>query len=178
MTQPTQIAFLHYGMDIESIQIYLKTLIISTSRRGHIIENIFLKVHRGESVQNFNILVCGKKDNLSRGSGIYVDQGGVVYNHHFMLPKDCENYKFSSGNYIIEIYASILGEKKDFLLRALELVLSSDYVKNMKEGKNIFFDWTPNTKTYSTSVHEAPSISKKEKISENLEIMQKYIQTA
>ncbi len=174
MTQPTQIGFCHVGSGIGGSQIYLRTLIVSTAKRGRIIENIFLKVHRGESLQNFNIWVYGQKNDLLRGSGIYIGQDGVVCDHHFLLPKDCTSYEFSPGNYNIEIYFSILGVKKYFLVRTLELVLSYEHVKNIKEGKMIFFDWAPNTKTYYASVYD----SKKQKIAEDLRMIEKIMQTA
>lgn len=154
MTQPTLIAFGHDHSNIKEPKIYLRALIFSTAKRGRIIENIFLKIHRGESLQNFNIWVYGQKNNLSRGSGIYVGQEGVVCDHHFLLPKDCVGYEFSTGNYKIEIYASILGIKKYFLLRTLILTLSPEHVLNIKEKKMIFFDWAPNTKTYYASAND------------------------
>ncbi len=173
MTQPTWVAFGYDGPGIGESKIYLRTLIVSTAKRGRIIENIFLKVHRGESLQNFNIWVYGQKNNLSRGSGIYIGQDGVVCDHHFLLPKDCANYEFSPGSYKIEIFFSILGVKKDFLVRTLELVLSHEHVKNIKEGNMIFFDWAPNTKTYYASVYD----SKKQKTAEDLKIIEKFMQT-
>lgn len=174
MTQPTLIAFGYDSSNIREPKIYLRTLIVNTAKRGRIVENIFLKVHRGESLQNFNIWVYGQKNNLSRGSGIYIGQDGIVCDHHFLLPKDCTSYEFSPGNYNIEVYFSILGVKKYFLGRTLELVLSHEHVKNIKEGKMIFFDWAPNTKTYYASVQD----SKKQKIAEDLKMIEKIMQTA
>lgn len=171
MTQPTLIAFGYDSSGIRESKIYLRTLIVNTAKRGCIVENIFLKVHRGESLQNFNIWVYGQKNNLSRGSGVYIGQDGIVCDHHFLLPKDCTSYEFSPGNYNIEVYFSILGVKKYFLARALELVLSYEHVKNIKEGKMIFFDWAPNTKTYYASVHD----SRKQKIAEDFEIIEKIM---
>ncbi len=55
MKQPTQIAFGYDSFGVGESKIYLRTLIVSTAKWGRIIVNIFLKVHRGESLQNFNI---------------------------------------------------------------------------------------------------------------------------
>ncbi len=105
---------------------------------------------------------------MSRGSGIYIGQDGVVCDHHFLLPKDCNSYEFSPGSYNIEIYFLILGLKKYFLVKTLKLTLSHKHVKDIREGKMIFFDWAPNTKTYYASVHD----SRKQKISEDFKIME------
>lgn len=168
MTQPTLIAFGRDAPNFQEPKIYLRTLIFSTAKRGCIIENIFLKVHQGESLQNFNIWVYGQKNNLSRGSGIYVGQDGIVCDHHFLLPKDCIGYKFSTGDYKIEIYASILGIKKYFLLKTLIVTLNPDHAQNFRKKKIIFFDWAPNTKTYYASTNDFREHHQREDLKINL----------
>jgi hypothetical protein len=56
MTQPT---IFFFGPDGTSgpPKIFLRTLLFSTASKGHIIENMYSKLQRGESIQNFNIWV-------------------------------------------------------------------------------------------------------------------------
>ena len=80
MTQPTVIFFgLDGGSKAEapSEKVYLRTLLYSTGKRGHIIENMFARLHRGETRQNFNIWVYDD-NGLHRGSGLFVPETGLV----------------------------------------------------------------------------------------------------
>ena len=67
MTQPTVIFF---GPDSErSSKVFLRTLLVSTSKRGRVIESMHIALSRNETHQNFNIWVYGD-DKLVRGSGV------------------------------------------------------------------------------------------------------------
>ena len=90
------------------IKVYLRTLLYSTGKKGHVIENMFVRLHRGETQQNFNIWTYGDKD-LYRGSGLFVPETGVASNHHFLLPPDGTNFQFSSGRYTLDIFATEVG---------------------------------------------------------------------
>ena len=58
MAQPTLVFF---GPDgpAGGPKVFLRTLLYSPAKRGQIVENMFVKLRRGESVQNFNIWVYG-----------------------------------------------------------------------------------------------------------------------
>lgn len=54
MTQPTQI---YFGPDRHSKtadKVFFRTLLYVTGKRGHVIENMFVRLRRGETQQNFN----------------------------------------------------------------------------------------------------------------------------
>src|SRR5712691_2041343 len=76
MTQPTLVFF---GPDGPSggPKVFLRTLLYSTAKRGQIVENMFLKLRRRESVQTVNVWVYGDGP-LARGSGIFVGEAGVT----------------------------------------------------------------------------------------------------
>ena len=80
MTQPTTIYFGADASSSPSPKVYLRTLLYSTAKRGQIIESMFVKLRRGESIQTFNIWVYGE-GSLARGSGLYVGENGVTCNH-------------------------------------------------------------------------------------------------
>jgi hypothetical protein len=143
MTQPTIVFF---GPDGTSgpPKIFLRTLLFSTSKRGKIVENMYLKIQRGESFQNFNIWVYGEKDDLVRGSGLYVGKEGISCNHHFLLPKDGTKYNFLEGEYTLEVFASLLNRKKPQLLKSLKLNLPKEYANEINNEKSgVFYDWGP-----------------------------------
>jgi hypothetical protein len=48
---------------------------------------MFVRLHRGETRQNFNVWAYGDK-NLNRGSGLFVPETGFPTNHYFLLPPD------------------------------------------------------------------------------------------
>jgi hypothetical protein len=57
MTQPTTIYFGADASASPSPKVYLRTLLYSTAKRGQIIESMFVKLRRAESIQTFNIWV-------------------------------------------------------------------------------------------------------------------------
>src|SRR3546814_4300010 len=79
------------------------------------LESLYASLQHNESKQNFNVWVYGD-EKLVRGSGLFVGDTGIVANHHFLLPKNDNNFKFQSGTYCLEVHASILGDKRTKML--------------------------------------------------------------
>jgi hypothetical protein len=155
MTQPTLVFFGPDGPG-GSPKVYLRTLFYCTAKRGRIVEHIFIKVRRGESVQSFNIWVYGE-ESLSRGSGLFVGEDGVIFNHHFLLPKDGTTFEFLPGEYIVDAYASLVGDNKPLLLSSIKLILSETHARTMKqESAGVFFDWGPDSAKYHAHVDKPP----------------------
>lgn len=152
MTQPTTIFF--GPDDRNSPKVYLRTLLFSTSQKGQVIESMHVKLYRGESVQTFNIWVHGERVEIVRGSGLYVGKEGVAHNHHFLLPKDGSSFEFVQGQYLLEVYASILNRKASKKLFSVELEISEGNASKLKDGKNgIYFDWGPESNKYHPYLH-------------------------
>lgn len=153
MTQPTVIYLGPDGGEGDP-KIFLRTLLYSTSHKGIIIENMFIKLKRGESQQNFNIWVYGD-NQMARGSGLFVSHQGVVCNHHFLLPKDANNFEFVSGEYHIYVYASIVSNKRPILLHETTIILDSSQALEMKnKNSGIYFDWGPDSRKYSPHIDD------------------------
>lgn len=154
MTQPTTV-FL--GGDGKSGQpkVYLRTLLYSTSKRGRIIESMYAKVRCGETTQNFNVWVYGE-DKLARGSGLFVGETGIVCNHHFVLPKGA-HFKFSSTEYVIEVYANLVGNRSVLLLHRTRLSMPSKYAVHMRDLlAGVHFDWGPDSGSYHAHIRPHP----------------------
>jgi hypothetical protein len=155
MTQP---ATIYFGPDPSlknPEKVFLRTLLYSTARRGQIIDSMFVKIRRGESTQIFNIWVYGDI-SLVRGSGLYIGENGVVYNHHFLLPADGTKFEFLPGNYTVETYASVVNIKNPRLLSRVGLTVSDDAARQLRDDKQsgLYFDWGPDSQSYHAHVRK------------------------
>jgi hypothetical protein len=148
MTRPTTIFFGPDGKGGTDPQVYLRTLLFSTSQKGQIIESMHVRLYRGETVQTFNIWVYGERKEFVRGSGLYVGKEGASYDHHFYMPKDGTTYEFLVGKYRLEVYASLLN-KKPVTMFTVELDVSENQAAKLKEGRHgLYFDWGPESNKY------------------------------
>src|SRR6266850_3088849 len=134
MTQPTVVFFGPDGsrFDSKKNKIYLRTLLYSTAKRGQVLESLHVSLQRNESKQNFNIWVYGEKGNLKRGSGLFVAQEGVTFDHHFLLPDDGANFQFLSGTYRLVVFAKLVGEKPKILM-IITLSISESQASELSE---------------------------------------------
>jgi hypothetical protein len=169
MTQPTTIFFGPDGMnmtDVKNPKIYLRTLLFSTSLKGQVVESMHVKIHRGQSVQTFNIWIYGdRKGELVRGSGLFIGKEGVAYNHHFLLPKEGSTYEFLSGKYRLEVYASVLNKKTPLKMFTVDLEVNDNQASKLKEGGHgLYFDWGPETNSFNPHLHQ-PELSLRQLLS-------------
>lgn len=101
-----------------------------------------------ESNQTFNIWVYGDK-TLARGSGLFVGHSGVVCNHHFLLPDDGTSYQFLAGGYVVDVYATLVGDRKPRLLSSFELTVSESLAGQLRTPEaGMYFDWGPDSGAY------------------------------
>ena len=163
MTQPTVIYFgadgSRFGLEPRHQKIFFRTLLYSTGKRGHIVENMFITLRRGETRQNFNIWVYGD-DELRRGS-MLPEIGGIpehvweiadnsqdadqllLYKDLIILIKELPPaYRTVFNLYIIDGYTHseiadlmkiAIGTSKSNLSKARVLLQKS--IKKMEEGK-------------------------------------------
>jgi hypothetical protein len=137
-------------------KIYLCSLLYATSKRGRIVESMYVRLKRGETTQNFSIWTYGDKQ-LSRGSGLYVPESGITANHHFLLPFDGTSFQFLAGAYILEVFASVVGERTPRLLYSVKLEITSEQEYSLKDkGNGLFFDWGPDAGKYSAHIRVLP----------------------
>jgi len=159
MTQPTVI-FL--GPDGGSRpgnvlpKVFLRTLLFSTAKRGRVIESMHVAVSRNETHQNFNIWVYGN-EKLVRGSGLFVGETGVEANHHFLLPRDAISFRFQEGQYKIEVFARLLGDKKQTQFFSQTLDVTRELAASLEEpSAGVYFDWGPDSSRYLPHVESRP----------------------
>lgn len=158
MTRPTVIFF---GPDGQSKsgqkghnKVFLRTLLYSTARRGQVIESMHVNIQRGESQQNFSIWVYGDGDKgLVRGSGLYVGEDGITHNHHFILPEDARDFRFSPGEYSVRIFAKRVRDVLPVLLHEERLRVSdADAQRLAQQNAGLYFDWGPDQQAYHSHI--------------------------
>ncbi len=151
MTQPTVIFFGPDGSkyDQEKNKIYLRTLLYSSAKRGQVIESMHISLGRNETKQNFNIWVYGENGNLMRGSGLFVPQEGIAFNHHFLLPADGANFQFRAGSYKLVVFATLVNSQSSIELTSINLQIT-EYQASLLSTPNtgIYFDWGPDQQNY------------------------------
>lgn len=159
MTRPAVVYFgadgpLKIGEDAPK-KVHLRSLLYSTGKRGCVVESMFVTLRRGESSQTFNIWVYGE-DKLSRGSGLFVGETGVVCNHHFLLPADGTQFQFLSGEYQVDIFASLVGSDAPRRLYSIKLNLLEAIAQQLLIPENgAYFDWGSESQQYSVHVKKA-----------------------
>lgn len=159
MTQPTIIFFGRDGskFDGRKNKIYLRTLLYSTAKRGQVLESLYVSIHRNESRQNFNIWVYGERGSLKRGSGLFVPQEGVIFDHHFLLPEDGANFNFHAGTYRLKVFAKLVGGSVKHELVSIDLSITEKQAVDLERARTgIYFDWGPDQQSYHSHIEEKP----------------------
>jgi len=159
MTQPTVICF---GPDMprpgnpSPPKVYLRSLLFATSKRGRVIECLYVTLSRNESRQNFNVWVYGG-EKLVRGSGLFVGETGVEAHHHFLSPRDENGFQFTEGRYRLEVFARLLGDAKNVRLFSQVLEISRETAGEMRQPHaGLYFDWGPDSLSYLQHVEMRP----------------------
>lgn len=152
--QMTRPAIVFFGYDTSPNQmpkIFLRALLFSTAKRGHVIENMFVEVsHDGKSC-TFSFWGYGDVKGLSPGSGLRVGEDGVVYNHHFLLSNNRGVFRFLPGQYVVRVYATTVYRTDPVLLSSIDLTLNAgDSMAAENKAQGIIFDWEPQTRRYYT----------------------------
>jgi hypothetical protein len=153
MTQPTVIFF---GPDgprsarSETLpKVFLRTLLFSTSKRGRIVESMYVTLSCEDIVQDFAVWTYGERNQLVRGSGLFVGETGVEANHHFLISKHTDPFAFIPGLYRLDVYAHLLGDRGRTLLFSESLEISSENSDAIGDADaGLYFDWSPNEMKY------------------------------
>jgi len=153
-THPSFIAFRYdfVGTKVPLAKIFLRALLVSTAKRGQVVESLFLRVREGSRYAEFSFWGHGDKE-LVRGSGLFVPETGVVTNHHFN-PLDTETlFLFSGGIYTLELVAKIIGREPLKALWRIDLEMPSDvFGATIAREKAVFFSWSPEQRRYVATV--------------------------
>lgn len=150
--QMTRPAIVFFGYDTSPNQmpkIFLRALLFSTAKRGHVIENMFVEVIHEGTPHVFSFWAYGDAKGLSPGSGLRVAEDGVVYNHHFLLSNNHDRFRFLPGQYVVRAYATTIYRTDPVLLSSIDLTLNaSDSMAAENKAQGIMFDWEPQARRY------------------------------
>lgn len=149
MTRPTIICFLgENGKDEQKV--FIRTLLYSTSDSGLYIENMFISLRLDDTIKNFNIWAYGD-NGLVRGSGLFVDKGGISSYHHFLLPKDKIKHRFEAGNYHLQVFVETV-DKEPTMVFEEKLILTEQQSTALLQGDAVYYNWASNEQTYISHI--------------------------
>ena len=155
-TPPSFLAFRYdfVGKKAPQAKIFLRSLLYSTGKRGHVVESLFLRVAERTRQAEFSFWGYGDKD-LVRGSGLFVPETGVATNHHFNPIDADEFFRFSGGTYTLELVAKLVGQKRLAPLWTVTLEMPEGaFDKRIARATVVFFNWSPEQNQYITSVED------------------------
>lgn len=162
MTQPTIVFFGPDGGRPDRAplaKVFLRTLLYSTADRGHVLQSMYVVLRRHSDQQTFGIWVYGARDELVRGSGLFVSKEGVGCNHHFLL-HDATSYEFLAGKYQIDVFAATVHESEHRCLWSMSIDVNESQATALANGRDgLYFDWDPTTLTYVPHIDSRPSPS-------------------
>jgi hypothetical protein len=81
-----------------------------------------------------------------------VAEDGVVFDHHFVLPRDGTPFLFLQGDYVVEVYATVVGASRATLLSQTNLHLSPDQAAAISKAAGVYFDWGPDSRRYHAHI--------------------------
>lgn len=140
------------NMPVPQAKVFLRTLLFSTSKRGRVVESIFLLVSDGQIEVEFSFWGMGDKE-LVRGSGLFVSETGVATNHHFNPLKTDELFLFRPGTYSFELKVKLLGEPNATSLWKIPLQIpASAFGSEITPNEAVYFNWSPALGQYVASV--------------------------
>jgi hypothetical protein len=163
MTRPTLFYFGPDGTPTSDGQggkakVFLRTFLYATSKRGKLIENMFVVVSRHGITQPFNIWIYREEGRLSRGSGLHVDQEGRALDHNFLIPPDNSDFKFLGGDFTLKVYAKIVGVERPKMLQEVSGQLPDSVAREaITSGRGAFFDWAPDLGRYYVDSRPPPT---------------------
>jgi hypothetical protein len=116
-----------------------------------------VSLSRNETHQNFNVWVYGERGKLVRGSGLFVGETGVAADHHFLTPVDENAFRFTEGHYRLDVFVTLLGDRKSIKLFSQALDISRDIAAELTEKHaGLYFDWGPDSSRYLPHVEKRP----------------------
>lgn len=157
MTRPTVIFFGPDDRDKSLPKVFLRTLLFSTSKRGRVIESMYVRLQCEDISQDFNIWTYGERNQLVRGSGLFVGETGVEANHHFLMHESDTPFAFIAGRYRMDVFARLLRDKRQKLLFSETLTVSPQDAEVLGESDTgLYFDWAPEKLQYITHIDYRP----------------------
>lgn len=154
-TLPSFIAFRYdfVGKAVPQAKIFLRCLLFSTGKRGHVVETLHLQVRAGSRSTEFSFWGYGDKD-LVRGSGLFVSEAGIATNHHFNPLSDQCLFHFTPGQYQLELLAKLVGRRRMVSLWHITIDMPAAFDSSIARETAVFLSWSPGQERYVASVEK------------------------
>lgn len=147
LTRPTALFFTRDGIEGQ-FKIVITALLYSTAKRGQVVESMFIKLIRDGSTTTFGEWIYWEGSKVHLG-GVKVGEEGRSLFDHFILSDDDKNFNFTSGKYLLEIYASQVGNKRPIRLFQTEFVLDAETSETIKpQGRGFALLWNSDNQSY------------------------------
>ena len=170
MTRPTLIVFAHDRSAVVSPKVFMRTLLFATSKRGRVAESMYISVYRSDSRIDFTLGAYGD-NNLVVNSGFFVGEDGFSTYHHFLLQDDTNPFRFTAGEYRLDFYIVLVGDRKHKKLFSQNLYVSSEEAAQLQnQDAGLFFSWSPSSSKYLSRLDLRPT-------SPNLDDLKKFFQS-
>jgi hypothetical protein len=76
-----------------------------------------------------------------------------------LLPPDVTEFEFKAGDYVLEVFAKLVGHKKHNKLFKLSLSINeTEAAKLKKQESGIYFDWGPDAERYHSHIDVNPNL--------------------
>src|SRR5262249_34930085 len=73
-----------------------------------------------------------------------------------LLPGDGTTFKFKSGTYTVEIFATLVGETRPLKLRSIDVEVTDSEATQLGDRRcGLYFEWSPETATYTSHIDDA-----------------------
>lgn len=155
MTRPTLLC-LKREMPSALPKIFLRTCLFTTGSKGRVIEGIFLRVRQAQGEFTFDFwghtMENGK---LTLGSGLPVGPTGVASDHHFNPRQGSGiDFLYVPGDYQIDVFASIVGQRKARLLHRVNFLMNSLQSAELVQipTREMYLIWNADTRLYDSHV--------------------------
>lgn len=160
-THPSLVALNYEGGPGDSMpiaKVFLRTLLYSTGKRGHVVESLFLRVSEGSRREVFSFWAYGERGNLVPGSGLSIPESGFAANHHFNPEHQDVLFRFSQGIYTLELVAKLIGQPTPVSLWSITLdVPAGPFSSQIERDTTIFFRWSLENQRYVATVERRPA---------------------
>lgn len=155
MTQPSLLC-LKREFPFGRPKIFLRTCLFTTGSRGRVIEHMFLMVRNEMGTYLFDFWGhTTEQAKLTLGSGLFVGSTGVASDHHFN-PREGNHGEFvySAGEYVIEVFATIVGKTKARKLLEITFTVTSEQAAEVIQipKREMYLLWNADTRRYDTHV--------------------------
>ncbi|MEM9412030.1 MAG: hypothetical protein AAGA30_13010, partial [Planctomycetota bacterium] len=159
MTQPTLLFLGRDGDGDGQFKVFLRSSLFSTSKRGHIIENMFATLSMDDDSHSFAFWAHRTDDSsrIVRGSGLAATENGIACDHHFVLSKQITTFELVPGKYTVNVHAKLVGRNRTVKLGVCQIeITESDCLALRNRDNGIYFDLEPDG-NYSSHIETRPN---------------------